>query len=95
MSANQLVVWPNLGALPETTANFAFMYGYEPSPDRHVQVHAHILARAINSYGDDGTQALLELQSSYTNMFYDWKTRINQWTAFLTSLKENIEAVKK
>ena len=95
MSAKQLVVCPNLGALPETTANFAFMYGYEPSPDRHVQVHAHILARAINSYYEDGTQALLDLQGSYFNMFYDWKTRINQWTAFLTSLKENIEAAKK
>ncbi len=95
MSAKQLVVCPNLGALPETTANFSFMYGYEPNPDRHCQVHAHILARAINSYWDDGTQALLELQGAYTNMFYDWKTRINQWTAFLTSLKENIEAAKK
>jgi glycosyltransferase involved in cell wall biosynthesis len=95
MSAKQLVVCPNLGALPETTANFAFMYGYEPNPDRHCQVHAHILARAINSYGETGTQALLDLQKGYFDMFYDWKTRINQWTAFLTSLKENIEAGKK
>ena len=94
MSAKQLVVCPNLGALPETTSNFAFMYGYEPNPDRHVQVHAHILARAINSYGDTGTQSLLDLQKGYVDMFYDWKTRINQWTAFLTSLKENLEAAK-
>ena len=56
MSAKNLVVCPNLGALPETCANFAFMYGYEPNPDRHVQVHAHILAKAINSYWEDGTQ---------------------------------------
>ena len=92
MSAKNLVVCPNLGALPETTANFAFMYGYEPNPDRHCQVHAHILARAINSYWDDGTQSLLDLQKGYFDMFYDWKTRINQWTAFLSSLKENLEA---
>ena len=92
MSAKNLVVCPNLGALPETTANFAFMYGYEPNPDRHCQVHAHILARAINSYWEDGTQSLLDLQKGYFDMFYDWKTRINQWTAFLSSLKENLEA---
>ena len=92
MSAKNLVVCPNLGALPETCANFAFMYGYEPNPDRHVQVHAHILAKAINSYWEDGTQSLLDLQKGYFDMFYDWRTRINQWSAFLTSLKENIEA---
>jgi glycosyltransferase involved in cell wall biosynthesis len=95
MSAKQLVVCPNLGALPETCANFSFMYGYEPNPDRHCQVHAHILARAINSYGDTGTQALLDLQKGYFDMFYDWRTRLNQWQAFLTSLMENIEAAKK
>ena len=92
MSAKNLVVCPNLGALPETCANFAFMYGYEPNPDRHVQVHAHILAKAINSYWEDGTQSLQDLQKGYFDMFYDWRTRINQWSAFLTSLKENIEA---
>jgi glycosyltransferase involved in cell wall biosynthesis len=92
MSAKNLVVCPNLGALPETCANFAFMYGYEPNPDRHVQVHAHILAKAINSYWEDGTQSLLNLQKNYFDLFYDWKARINQWDAFLKSLKENIEA---
>jgi hypothetical protein len=51
-----------------------------------------MLARAINSYWDDGTQSLLDLQKGYFDMFYDWKTRINQWTAFLSSLKENLEA---
>jgi len=92
MSAKNLVVCPNLGALPETCANFAFMYGYEPNPDRHVQVHAHILAKAINSYWEEGTQSLLNLQKNYFDLFYDWKARINQWDAFLKSLKENIEA---
>ena len=73
---------------------FVLLRRCPPNPDRHVQVHAHILARAINSYGDTGTQSLLDLQKGYVDMFYDWKTRINQWTAFLTSLKENLEAAK-
>ena len=92
MSAKLLVVCPNLGALPETTANFSFLYGYEPNPDRHCQVHAHILARAINSYWDTGTQGLLDLQKGYFDMFYNWESRINQWSAFLSSLKDNLEA---
>ena len=92
MSAKNLVVCPNLGALPETTKDFAFLYGYEPNPDRHCQVHAHILARAINSYWDDGTQGLLDLQKNYFDLFYNWDSRINQWSAFLSSLKDNLEA---
>ena len=95
MSAKCMVVCPNLGALPETCANFAWMYGYEPDPGRHIAVHAHILARAINSYWLDETQALLNLQRGYYNMFYNWDIRINQWKAFLESLKIGIEEKKK
>ena len=66
-----------------------FMYGYEPNPDRHVSSF-HILA--INSYWEDGTQSLLDLQKGYFDMFYDCRTRINQWfLKGITSLKENID----
>ena len=51
MSAKNLVVCPNLGALPETCANFAFMYGYEPNPDRHVQFTRHILSASSTHIG--------------------------------------------
>ena len=95
LSAKCLVVCPNLGALPETCANFAWLYGYEPNPERHVVVHAHILARAIEAYWKDETQALMNLQKSYFDMFYNWDIRINQWKAFLQSLKDGIEAQEK
>ena len=92
LSAKCLVVCPNLGALPETTANFAWLYGYEPSPERHVVVHAHILSRAIDSYWKDETQSLMNLQKNYFDVFYNWDIRINQWNAFLKSLKEGLES---
>ena len=95
LSAKCMVVCPNLAALPETCANFAWLYGYEPDPGRHVAVHAHILARAIDAYWKDETQSLLNLQKSYFDMFYNWDIRINQWTAFLESLKMGIEEQKK
>ena len=66
------------------------MYGYEPNPDRHVQVHAHILSKPINSYWEDGTQSLLNLQKGYFDMFYDWDKN-KSVELVLTSLKENIE----
>ena len=59
MSAKCMVVCPNLGALPETCANFAWMYGYEPNPEKHISVHAHILGKAIENYWATETQTLL------------------------------------
>jgi hypothetical protein len=53
------------------------------------------LARAIDAYWKDETQSLLNLQKSYFDMFYNWEIRINQWTAFLESLKMGIEDQKK
>lgn len=92
LSAKCLVVCPNLGALPETCKDFAWMYGYEPDPKKHILVHAHILARAIESYWKPETQSLLTLQKNYMDIFYNWDIRINQWTSFLKSLKDSIEA---
>jgi UDP-glucose:(glucosyl)LPS alpha-1,2-glucosyltransferase len=91
MSAKCMVVCPNLGALPETCSNFAWMYGYEPNPEKHMAVHAHILGKAIESFWKDETQTLLTLQKTYFDMFYDWELRMNQWTTFLNSLKYKLE----
>ena len=91
MSAKCMVVCPNLGALPETCANFAWMYGYEPNPEKHIAVHAHILGKAIENYWATETQTLLTLQKSYFDMFYDWELRMNQWNTFLKSLQFRLE----
>ena len=91
MSAGSLCVVTNMGALPETCANFAWLYGYEPDPGRHIKVHAAILARAINSYWKDETQGLLKMQKQYYDVFYSWNLRINQWTQLLKAMKSGIE----
>jgi len=91
MSAGCLSVVPNLGALPETCANFAWLYGYEPDPGRHIKVHATILAKAINNYWKDETQGLLKMQKQYYDVFYSWDMRINQWTQLLSAMKSGIE----
>ena len=94
MSAKCMVVCPNLGALPETCANFAWMYGYEPDPKKHVTVHSHILGKAIETYHKDETQSLLSLQKTYFDTFYNWEMRMNQWNQFLQSVKMRIEMSK-
>ena len=86
-SAGCLSVIPNLGALPETGANFPWMYGYEQDPDKHAQVHGHILGRAIEHFWDEDIQNLLKIQRSYFDMFYNWQLRSGQWQQFLHAIK--------
>ena len=86
MSAGCLGVVPNLGALPETGANFPWMYGYEEDPTRHAQVHGHILSRSIEHFWDEDVQNLLRIQENYFDMFYNWDLRGGQWQQFLHAI---------
>jgi len=90
-SAGCLCVVPNLGALPETGANFPWMYGFEEDPDKHAQVHGHILGRAIEHFWDDDVQNLLKIQRSYFDMFYNWDLRGGQWQQFIHAIEDTPE----
>jgi len=94
-SAGLLCVCPNLGALPETGANFPWMYGYEEDPDKHAQVHGHILGRSIAHYWDEDVQNLLKIQRSYFDMFYNWDLRAGQWQQFLRAIEDTPEVQKQ
>ena len=85
-SAGCLCVVPNLGAIPETGANFPWMYGWEEDPVRHSHVHGHILARAIEHFWDEDVQNLLRIQRNYFDMFYNWSLRSGQWQQFLHAI---------
>ena len=91
MSAGCLGVIPNLGALPETGANFPWMYGFEEDPEKHRQVMGHILGRAIAHFWDDDVQNLLKIQRSYFDMFYNWDLRGGQWLQFLHAIQDTPE----
>jgi glycosyltransferase involved in cell wall biosynthesis len=87
MSAGCEVVCPNLAALPETTANFATMYGWSEEVNVHVNRFAGILMMAIKNYREENNQNKLNFQKMYTNNFYAWDYRIQQWMGFLGGLK--------
>ena len=93
-SAGFLCVVPNLGALPETGANFPWMYGWEEDPERHAHVHGHILARAIEHYWDGEVQNLLKIQQNYFDMFYNWSLRSGQWMQFLRAIEHEIPVIE-
>ena len=86
MSAGCQVVCPNFAALPETTANFATMYQWSEDIQFHANVFANMLNASIQNHYDENTQRKLLYQKNYTDNFYNWDLRANQWTGFLQGL---------
>ena len=87
MSAGCDVVCPNFAALPETTANFATMYGWSEDANTHANRFAGLLMLAIKNFWDQNNQNKLNFQKMYTNNFYNWDYRIQQCVGFLGGLK--------
>lgn len=86
MSAGCQVVCPNFAALPETTANFAMMYQWSEDIQFHANVFANMLNAAIESQFDENTERKLIYQKNYTDNFYNWDLRANQWTGLLQGI---------
>ena len=86
MSAGCQVVCPNYAALPETTANFATMYQWSEDIQFHANVFANMLNASIQNHYDEHTQRKLLYQKNYTDNFYNWDLRANQWTGLLQGI---------
>jgi UDP-glucose:(glucosyl)LPS alpha-1,2-glucosyltransferase len=88
LNAKNLVVCPNLGALPETTANFAFNYQYSEDIHQHVNTFTHALNAAINTIkaDSDNLHAQLNFQKQYYDVFYGWEGRIQEWKSLMHSI---------
>jgi UDP-glucose:(glucosyl)LPS alpha-1,2-glucosyltransferase len=91
MSAGMLAVHSNFAALYETAGNWTQMYQYNEDPNQHAsQLYFH-LEHAIENFWTEPFQTRLKVQKTYSDVFYNWDIRANQWEAFLSSdiLKES------
>ena len=95
MSAGCVVVCPNLAALPETCANFAWMYGYVQDRIEHARKFSHVLRDAIDLFWEPSVQARLTFQKQYFDMHYDIDTTAKHWIMMLETIKTNIEYSKQ
>ena len=91
MSAGCVVVCPNLAVLPETCANFAWMYGMVEDKVEHARKFAYVLKDAIDSFWEPPVQAGLAFQKQYFDMHYDIETTARQWVMMLSTIKSNLE----
>ena len=91
MSAGCVVVCPNLAVLPETCANFAWMYGYCEDKAEHTRTFAYVLKDAIDNFWEPPVQAGLAFQKQYFDMHYDIDTTAKQWTLMLETIKNSLE----
>ena len=84
MSARNLVVCPNLAALPETTANFAYMYNFDERIQEHANIFLSALDSAISNVATMDEQ--LKFQKAYFDAIYNWDNRIGEWETLLRGL---------
>ena len=86
MSAGMVCVHPNFAALPETAANWTFMYQWNEDKNEHAKMFYTVLDSIIEDIKADGMENRVFGQKGYIDAFYNWEIRARQWTALLKSL---------
>lgn len=85
MSAKNICMFPNLGALPEVSANFGIQYVFVPDKGIHAGRVASLMNYHLdNYYNNDKRNAILESQKSYFDTFHSWDNRVNEWNHILS-----------
>ena len=88
MSAGCSVVTPFVGALPETTGNFAYSYQAHSQIQDHANIFVNVLGSVIEIYenNDPGLQNRLDFQKSWTDNFYNWENRVREWEGLIRAI---------
>lgn len=97
MSAACMCVHPNFGALPETGANWSFMYQFNEDQSAHAKTFFAMLVDAINyALSDEYRKDVrVQQQKRYADIFYSWELRKIQWVNFLASMAGEPTEFKK
>ena len=86
LMAGCLVITSNYGALPETCAEWAWMFPYDERPEAMIINTVSRMREALDTYGSKHTEYTLRAQSNYYQQFYSFETRIPAWTSLLESV---------
>jgi UDP-glucose:(glucosyl)LPS alpha-1,2-glucosyltransferase len=83
LMAGCLGITSNFGALPETCAEWAWMFQYSENPEDIAQKTYAGMSRALDSYNNDSVQQVLQLQRWYYQTFYSFESRVPVWKSLL------------
>lgn len=98
MSAGLMCVHSNLGALPETAANWTYMYQMQDQLNDHANLFYNVLKSAIediSSLDDASYETKYRPQKAYTDVFYNWELLKLHWQGVLESLKDQPRELPK
>lgn len=92
MSAGNICVHSNYAALPETSANWTYMYHLHEDKNEHAKILYTILTSAIDDIKLNPAEVMNRLmtQKSYVDIFYCWENRALQWSALLNMLLASV-----
>ena len=90
-----LAITTNFGALPETAAEWAWMFQYDERPDVLVQRTLGCMRQALDTYNDAHLQAILHMQSMYYQQFYSFEGRLASWEHLLKAVIREGTPVQK
>ena len=90
MSAGLACVHPNLGALYETSSNWTFMYNFEENMQDHVAVFHNMLEYTLHTVKEksEGFKQKQFNQKAFTDSYYNWENREQEWRGFLNSIRD-------
>ena len=97
MSAGQLCIHPNYGALFETASQWTAMYPWNEDAQQHAMGFYQMLRNGIQLIveNDEGLKDKLRSQKAYADMNYSWQVRSAEWTGMLNSLRDLPRALPK
>lgn len=91
MSAGNICVHPNLGALYETSANWTYMYQWHEEANIHANLFYSVLKAVIEdlkNLPEETYMGKILTQKSYIDIFNNIEYIRTQWKSFLESIKD-------
>lgn len=86
MMAGCLAITTNLGALPETCAEWAWMFPVDERAEVIAERTLNHMRTALDHYGDASIASTLASQTTYYRNFWSFDARLPEWESLLTQV---------
>lgn len=88
MMAGCLAITTNLAALPETCAEWAWMFPVDENPEKIAEKTLAAMHQALTTYDNERVQQILKMQTIYYQTFWSFEGRLPMWKAVLDAVAQ-------